>query len=65
MGWKQWVELHSTLDNKNLRTGWILNLRISSSIATWGLTNIRAARRKCTKYLNKDPPSSASRMYES
>jgi len=33
-GWKRWVELHSTIDNKNPRTGWILNLGISGSIAT-------------------------------
>jgi len=33
-GWKRWVELHSTIDNNNPRAGWILNLRISGSIAT-------------------------------
>jgi hypothetical protein len=32
-GWKRWVELHSTIDNKNPRTSWILNLGISGSIA--------------------------------
>jgi len=33
-GWKRWVELHSTIDNKMPKTGWILNLRISGSIST-------------------------------
>jgi len=33
-GWKRWVELHSTIDNKMQRTGWFLNLRISGSIST-------------------------------
>jgi len=32
--WKRWVELNATIDNKNPRTGWILNLGISGSIAT-------------------------------
>ena len=33
-GWKRWVELDSTIDNKMPRIGWILNLRISGSILT-------------------------------
>jgi len=43
-----------------------LNLRISGSISTnkekkadygmWDLTGIKEARRKCTRFLNKDPP---------
>jgi len=33
-GWKRWVELHSTIDTKTPRTGWVLNLGISGSIAT-------------------------------
>jgi len=33
-GWKRWVELHSKIDNKMPKNGWILNLRISGSIST-------------------------------
>jgi len=33
-GWKRWVEFNFTIDDKMLRTGWILNLRMSGSIST-------------------------------
>jgi len=33
-GWKRWMEFNTMSDDKMPRTGWLLNLRISSSIST-------------------------------
>jgi len=33
-GWKRWVEMHSKIDTKTPKTGWIFNLSISGSIVT-------------------------------
>jgi len=65
-GWKCWMEFNTISDDKMPRTGWLLNLRISGSISTnkvekavygmWDLMGTKAARRKYTKYLKKDPP---------
>ena len=63
-GWKRWVEFNTMIDDKMPRTGWILNLRMSGLISTNKVekavscnpTGTKAARRRYTRYLNKDPP---------
>ena len=68
------MELHSTIDTKTPRTGWILNLGISGSIGTnkvekavsWnvGPHGYKASKEEVLNFFEQDPPSSASRMYE-